>query len=163
MKPKFSIYQYLNFILTGLIFSGCTIVVFSKNVDDITLIKNISGLSLGIETIIVFIMIGIIYELGFIINRIGSILIEPIYKKLHFVKFNDDYKRFNEAKKDYPILDVLSREYALSRTQISLYLILAILSIIKHQWILLIIFLLLVLLFSISMFKHSKKIVNLMS
>ena len=163
MKPKFSIYQYLNFILTGLIFCGCTIVVFSKNVDDITLIKNISGLSLGIETIIVFIMIGIIYELGLIINRIGSILIEPIYKKLHFVKFNDDYKRFNEAKKDYPILDVLSREYALSRTQISLYLILAILSIIQHQWILLIIFLLLVLLFSISMFKHSKKIINLMS
>ena len=163
MKPKFSIYQYLNFILTGLIFSGCTIIVFSKSIDNVTIIKSISDLSLGIETIIMFIMIGIIYEFGLIINRIGSILIEPVYKKLHFVKFNDDYKKFNEAKKDYPILDVLSREYALSRTQISLYLILAILSIIKHQWILLIIFLLLVLLFSISMFKHSKKIVNLMS
>lgn len=163
MKVKFSLYQYLNFILTGLIFAGCTIVILDIEFYQKAVIDSLSKLSFSVEAVVLFIMIGIIYELGLIINRIGSVMIEPLYKKLHFVSFNNNYKLFNDRKRDYPILDDLSREYALSRTQVSLFIILAVLSIIKHRWVSLIIFLLLVLMFSVSMNKHSKKIVKIIA
>ncbi len=74
MKPKFSIYQYLNFLLTGLIFLGAIIIIFSIDLEQLSLFENISKISFGAETIILFIVLGIVYELGLIINRIGSVL-----------------------------------------------------------------------------------------
>ena len=70
---------------------------------------------------------------------------------------------FNERKKQYPIMEVLSREFALARTQISMFFILLVVSLLKQQFILSGVFFLLVLLFTLSMRKHSKKIVDLMS
>lgn len=60
-------------------------------------------------------------------------------------------------------MEVLSREFALARTQISMFFILLVVSLLKQQFILSGVFFLLVLLFTLSMRKHSKKIVNLMS
>lgn len=54
---------------------------------------------IGIEVVITFILFGLIYEIGFIINRIGSIVIEPIFKKFKIIHFKNDYKLFNERKK----------------------------------------------------------------
>ncbi|MBR3619986.1 MAG: hypothetical protein IKN56_00650 [Clostridia bacterium] len=162
MKIKLSLYQYLNFILTGLIFTSCVILIFDVDLHQELIIDSLSEFSFSIETVILFVIIGIVYEFGLIINRIGSIFIEPIYKKLHFIKFNNNYKLFNERKDEYPILNDLSREYALSRTQISLFLIVAVLSAVNQRWLFLCFTLLLVVLFSISMYKHNKKIVELM-
>ena len=162
MKIKLSLYQYLNFILTGLIFTSCVILIFDVDLHQELIIDSLSEFSFSIETVILFVFIGIVYEFGLIINRIGSIFIEPIYKKLHFIKFNINYKLYNERKDEYPILNDLSREYVLSRTQISLFLIVAVLSAVNQRWLFLCVTLLLVVLFSISMYKHSKKIVELM-
>lgn len=60
-------------------------------------------------------------------------------------------------------MEVLSREFALARTQISMFFILLVVSLLKQQFILSGVFFLLVLLFTLSMRKHSKKIVDLMS
>ena len=60
-------------------------------------------------------------------------------------------------------MEVLSLEFALARTQISMFFILLVVSLLKQQFILSGVFFLLVLLFTLSMRKHSKKIVNLMS
>lgn len=60
-------------------------------------------------------------------------------------------------------MEVLSREFALARTQISMFFILLVVSLLKQQFILSGAFFLLVLLFTLSMRKHSKKIVDLMS
>lgn len=60
-------------------------------------------------------------------------------------------------------MEVLSREFALARTQISMSFILLVVSLLKQQFILSGVFFLLVLLFTLSMRKHSKKIVDLMS
>lgn len=68
-----------------------------------------------------------------------------------------------KEKKQYPIMEVLSREFALARTQISMFFILLVVSLLKQQFILSGVFFLLVLLFTLSMRKHSKKIVDLMS
>ena len=154
MKEKLSLYEYLNFVLIGLIFTGCCVLVLKDDEWVKTIFKEIKSLSLGIEVVITSILFGLIYEIGFIINRIGSIVIEPIFKK---------FKIFNERKKQYPIMEVLSREFALARTQISMFFILLVVSLLKQQFILSGVFFLLVLLFTLSMRKHSKKIVDLMS
>lgn len=163
MKEKLSLYEYLNFVLIGLIFTGCCVLVLKDDEWVKTIFKEIKSLSLGIEVVITFILFGLIYEIGFIINRIGSIVIEPIFKKIKIIHFKNDYKLFNERKKQYPIMEVLSREFALARTQISMFFILLVVSLLKQQFILSGVFFLLVLLFTLSMRKHSKKIVDLMS
>lgn len=163
MKEKLSLYEYLNFVLIGLIFTGCCVLVFRDDELIKTVFKEIRVLSLGIEVVITFILFGLIYEIGFIINRIGSIVIEPAFKKLKIIYFNNDYKLFNERKKEYPIMGILSREFALARTQISMFFILVIISLLNKQFIIAILFFLFVILFTLSMRKHSKKIVDLMS
>lgn len=163
MKEKLSLYEYLNFVLIGLIFTGCCVLVFRDDELIKTVFKEIKVLSLGIEVVITFILFGLIYEIGFIINRIGSIVIEPAFKKFKIIHFNNDYKLFNERKKEYPIMEMLSREFALARTQISMFFILVIISLLNKQFIIAVVFLLFVILFALSMRKHSKKIVDLMS
>lgn len=163
MKEKLSLYEYLNFVLIGLIFAGCCVLICKDTEMIKTIFEEIKALSLGIEVVITFILFGLIYEIGFIINRIGSIMIEPILKKLKLVYFIDDYVLFNKRKKEYPIMNTLSREFALARTQISMFLILLLISLIEKQYLFTIVFALLIILFTLSMRKHSKKIVNLMN
>lgn len=163
MKEKISLYEYLNFVLIGLIFTGCYVFICKDTELIKTIFEKIEALSLGIEVVITFILFGFIYEIGFIINRIGSIVIEPVFKNLKLIEFKNDYKLFNERKKDYPIMGELSREFALARSQISMFIILLVISLLKKQFILAVIFFLLTILFTISMRKQSKKIVDLMS
>lgn len=98
MKEKLSLYEYLNFVLIGLIFTGCCVLVLKDDEWVKTIFKEIKSLSLGIEVVITSILFGLIYEIGFIINRIGSIVIEPIFKKFKIIHFKNDYKLFNERK-----------------------------------------------------------------
>lgn len=86
MKEKLSLYEYLNFVLIGLIFTGCCVLVLKDDEWVKTIFKEIKSLSLGIEVVITSILFGLIYEIGFIINRIGSIVIEPIFKKFKIIK-----------------------------------------------------------------------------
>lgn len=163
MKEKLSLYEYLNFVLIGLIFTGCCVLVFKDDKSIKTVFNEIKVISLGVEVVITFILFGLIYEIGFIINRIGAIVIEPIFKKLNIIHFNKNYELFNERKREYPILEVLSREFALARTQISMFFILMVISLLNRQFVIAFVFFLLVILFTLSMRKHSKKIVDLMS
>ena len=73
-------------MLIGLIFTGCCVLVLKDDEWVKTIFKEIKSLSLGIEVVITSILFGLIYEIGFIINRIGSIVIEPIFKKFKIIK-----------------------------------------------------------------------------
>ena len=104
----------------------------------------------------------LIYEIGFIINRIGSVIVESFLVRAKLIPFNNDYKRFNDRKKEYPILEILSREYALSRNTFTLFLILTLISLKQFNWLHFVILLAICTLFFFSMRKHSAKIVKLM-
>ena len=101
------------------------------------------------------------YEIGLIINRIGSIIIEVVLRKLNLIPFENDYKRFNDVKKKYPILEILSREYALSRTGIALFVILSIISIFSVHKIFILINIAIAVVYFLSCRKHSQKICDL--
>jgi hypothetical protein len=151
--------------LTGLIFTGCCVILFSHQVVafiDTEFFKSISKINVGLETVITISFFAVIYEIGFIINRIGS-LMENLLKKIKAIPFDDDYKKFNEKEKQFPDkMKMLSREYTLSRTSMTLFLILMIISLTQFFWVFSIVMTILTLIFYFSMRKHSGKIVKMM-
>ena len=163
MSFKLPFYNFLNMLLTGVVFFLEIAIVFSVQFIEfmeMDLVKKLLELP---DIIIIFCILTSAYEVGLIMNRIGAILIEPIVKKFKLLSFNDNYKHFNDCKVKYPIMETLSREYALSRTSMTLFLILSILSIFtNHKAIALINFLICVV-FWLSCKSHSKKIFELMS
>lgn len=162
MENKIPFYNIVNMFLTGFIFIGCCIFIYLNAFIYLLTSNIIPETNFVSESIITVSFLAIIYEIGYVINRIGSIITEPILKKTKAIPFNNDYKNFNDCKKQYPILNTLSREYALSRTSLTLFLIIDVFALLQKQWILALVFLLIALLFGFSCRKHAKKIVDLM-
>ena len=162
MEIEIPLYDLLNRFLIGLVFIGCVFLINISSVKPYLKKDYFETLSAGSEIIITIVIFAISYEIGLVINRIGSIAIEPLLKATHLIPFDDDYKRFNTAKKQYPIMDTLSREYAFSRTSITLFVILTILSLLGENKLLSILFIMLVLVFVLSCKRFAGRIVELM-
>ena len=158
MNTKIPLYNYLNMVLTGLIFTGCLFFIFVNDTHFEVYSILIDSLSVVSETALLVVLFAIIYEVGYIINRIGSIFIEPLFMKLKIIEYNEDYSLFNDAKNEYPILSTLSREYAVSRTQVTLFLLVLLASFIKLNIFFICISFICIFIFAFSMSKHSKKI-----
>ncbi len=162
MSVKLPFYNFLNMLLTGFVFFLELVIIFSVQFIEfmeIEFVKKILGLP---DIIVVVCVFSFAYEVGLILNRIGAILVEPFIKKFKLLPFNDNYKHFNDCKVKYPIMDILSREYALSRTSMTLFLLLGILAIfVNHKAIALVNFLIFIV-YYLSCKSYSKKIVELM-
>ena len=160
---KMPFYNVLNMLLTGLVFLGGCIVIYPNQA--IVLFNNpiVKNITTGPEVVFTLSIFAVTYELGLIINRIGSVIFEPLLKKSKLINFNNDYAKFNLAKERFPIMETLSREYALSRTGISLFIILAVIACLSNNYKLLIIFMLITIIYLLSCRKHSKKIIYLIN
>lgn len=149
---KLSSYHLLNYIIPGSIFS-----IFVSEYFAISLEKyNIA------EQIVIF------YFLGLIISRIGSLLFEPLYKKLKIVEysFNKDY--YLAEKKDELIHSLLEVNN-LYRTCIAMLALILLCFpakclynkfAIPKSFVLIIIILLLLIIFSLSYRKQTNAIKN---
>lgn len=62
------------------------------------------------------------YFIGLVISRIGSVVVEPIFRKVKIVKFSD-YSEFIEASKHDEKIEILSEQNNVFRTLISLFFI----------------------------------------
>ncbi|MDD5902412.1 MAG: hypothetical protein PUC58_03505 [Oscillospiraceae bacterium] len=162
MEIKIPFYNILNMFLTGLVFLGGCVIIFPEYTLAVFNNGIIKNLGTGPEIIITICAFAAAYEVGLIINRAGSVIIEPILKYIKLIPFNDNYVLFNEKKKEYPIMSTLSREYALSRTGIALFLALLILASIACEWTIAIACAVITLVYYLSCRKHSSKIVELM-
>ena len=100
------------------------------------------------------------YEIGLILNRAGSVIIEPVLIKTKFLRFSENYSLYAEASKKTPMLNTISREYALSRTSIVEFLVLAIWSTCIGKWLLSVCYLAVAIVFLFSCKKHSTKNCN---
>lgn len=162
MEVKVPFYNILNMLLTGLIFIGVVGFLFidlSKSVIESGVLQSLATVGSVVLTIC---FLAIAYEVGLIINRIGSLMLEPIAKKTKAIPFNDDYVKFNIKRNKYPIMENLSREYALSRTKVVLFVLLAIISLFSPKRILFIVMILLAILYFFSYKKFAEKIVAIM-
>ena len=107
LLQKISSYNIFNYLLPGVVF--------------VTLLRLLTKYELIIDDFIVGVFF--YYFIGLIINRIGSLVIEPIIKKTSLVKFFDYRKFISASRKDVKI-DLFSEVNNMYRTFISMFLIL---------------------------------------
>ena len=135
MDVKIPLYNILNMFLTGFVFLAGIITLYP-----VTLIEVVTGevfIKLStVPEIVLLCLIASSYEIGLILNRAGSVIIEPVLIKTKFLRFSENYSLYAEASKKTPMLNTISREYALSRTSIVEFLVLAIWSTCIGKWLL---------------------------
>lgn len=134
MEIKIPFYNILNMLLTGLVFVGGCIFIFPDIVATVLSCDTVKNFAAGPEIMVVICTLAVVYEIGLIINRTGSVILEPFLKWAKLIPFDDNYILFNQKQKKYPIMSILSREYALSRTGVVLFLLLLILSAVTDKW-----------------------------
>jgi hypothetical protein len=158
MEWKMPFYNLLNMMLTGVIFTVCYCLLF---IDDVVKLYNQISFNNSVlnNTIIGFCAFAIFYQIGLIINRLGSIIIEPVLFKI--IKVKPDHAMFTLLSEKFSIMKILSREYALSRTQSALFLLVSLIAFFFTSWEIALLPFLLSLLFLFSAIKHSLKINNL--
>lgn len=154
-------YNFINVLSVGVIFLLGLVVIDSDVLFLLIRSREFYLFKSFPEVVFVLVLLCLLYEVGYVINRIGSVLLENILIKVHFIKFVGGYEKYNKAKKEYPIMEILSREYAASRTRVVLFGILFAYSLCMGNT-----FCSFILFFAIGFYlcslkKHSSKIVEL--
>lgn len=158
MEIKIPLYNILNMFLTGFVFLAGIITLYPVVILEIVTGELFSKLSTVPEIVLLLCLVASSYEIGLILNRTSSVIIEPILIKSKFLQFSKDYLQYSEASKEKPMLSTISREYALSRTNIIEFLILTIWSLCIGKWFLGGFYLIVTIIFLFSCRKHSAKI-----
>lgn len=106
---KISSYNLFNYLLPGVLFA-----IFAKSFLSVDLIK---------ENIVLDVFL--YYFVGLIISRFGSLIIEPILKKVNFLSFGKYEDFINASKKDSSI-EILSEANNMYRTFTAMFVLLLI-------------------------------------
>ncbi|MFA6408532.1 MAG: hypothetical protein WCW36_03680 [Candidatus Paceibacterota bacterium] len=105
---KLTSYNLFNYLLPGVLFSVA--------------LEHLTPYSLTHENLIIAAFV--YYFVGLIVSRFGSLVIEPILKWIHFLKFAS-YPDFVAATKEDPKIEELSETNNMYRTFISAMVVLA--------------------------------------
>ncbi len=126
MNTAIPYYEIVNRFLLGLVFVAVIVIFHIHEIMNLLSTEAVQTLinPIGVETITTVCSFAIIYEIGYIINRISSVATEEILIFIRFWPCRSNYVSYNKAKKHYDILSVLSREYNICRGQITLFFIL---------------------------------------
>jgi hypothetical protein len=106
LLEKISSYNLFNYLFPGVLFA-----VVADAVTGTQLIQN--DIVIGVFTY---------YFFGAVVSRIGSVVIEPILRRLEFIRFAP-YGDFVRASKSDPKLEILSETNNMYRTLCALFLL----------------------------------------
>lgn len=115
LLDKISSYNLFNYLLPGILF-----VFISKYFTDYNYIQDND-----------FIGAFLYYFIGMVISRFGSLIVEPILKKISFLKFAD-YKSFIVASKKDDKIELFSEVNNTYRTITALFIILLLVKIYNY-------------------------------
>ena len=153
MKDKTPFYETVNMFFVGTVFSiTLFLLLFDKvqyNVSFKALIKYCEKWSV----IIGVAAIAIMFEVGLVLNKLGSIILSPFLSLIGAWPNKEDYKDISEIEKERPKFRSLNIELHAIRTHIIMYFILSVVAIIVKKWLFLIAFIPLIALFVFSCYK----------
>ncbi len=112
LLDKISSYNLFNYLFPGILFA-----VLSKEITTYSFLQ---------ENLIIGVFV--YYFIGLVVSRIGSLIIEPIVRKLSFLKFAD-YKDFISASQKDSKIELLSEINNMYRTLTSLFILLILLKV----------------------------------
>jgi len=116
LLEKLSSYNIFNYLFPGIIF--------------VVILKGTTSYSLLQENLVIGVFV--YYFIGLVISRFGSLVIEPLLRKLTFLKFAD-YKEFVDASKKDEKIELLSEVNNMYRTLCALFSLLFILKF--YEWV----------------------------
>jgi hypothetical protein len=107
LVEKISAYNVFNFMLPGAIFAGSYELMTKQSI--------FSGN--------IFLDVVIVYFAGMVISRIGSLIVEPLFKLTHILKFAK-YEDYVTAEKKDPKLITLLQENNVYRNMTTVFIVL---------------------------------------
>lgn len=153
---KFNTYSLQASIPTGIL---AEIGVLIKHRHSITLIHMKDIFIVYPAYLLILVALVVAFYSGWLIDRLSSVVLEEVCKKLKIFKWSKDYKAYKRAEADNPYLKTLSSSYRNSRRYATLFLLLS-----AYSWQdmkLAIGCLVLAVAFILSARKHTSKIVNI--
>jgi len=110
LLEKLTSYNIFNYLFPGIVF--------------VVILKGITSYSLLQENLVIGVFV--YYFIGLVISRFGSVVIEPLLRKLSFLKFAD-YKEFVDTSKKDEKVELLSEVNNMYRTLCAMFILLIIL------------------------------------
>lgn len=155
MKGKIPFYNIINMFFVGAVFSIGAILMLRGRIH---IDQEYLDVAHEWRTIVSVLLIIAMYEVGLIINRMGSIIIEPILSKTKIWPkgtYNIDVLEISEKNSKF---QSMITELNLMRSHILIYLILFVFSIIEKRYWLTALFVVFVTIFIFGGKKHNTKI-----
>ncbi|MDR2644659.1 MAG: hypothetical protein LBB44_01570 [Endomicrobium sp.] len=133
---KIPFYEVVNRFVIGVVFVIFFLLVFyGQSIDFIQPYHVLLSTASDFVLLSSLMVIVIIYMTGLIINRFSSVFIEEVLIKLGLIQvYEKNYKDFNKCRKKDLFLYTLSREYALSRGNFALWILLTFLCLFSGHW-----------------------------
>lgn len=158
MKDKIPFYNIINMFFVGSVFTFISAVLFHDHFMPIDLTSPIFAILKDWSVIISAILLMAMYEIGFILNRVSSVLIGSLLEKIRiWPKYQYDKDVSEIAEKNARFQSMVT-DLVLMRTHILLYLIVAVLSLFSsYKWFTIVCGVLIVL-FVFAGKKHNSKI-----
>ena len=163
MNITIPFYEVINRFLFGLLLAAGIAIFHVQEIMNWLSSETVQSLTIptGLETVATICLFAVIYEIGYIINRISSVLTEELLIRRKVWPKRSDYVQFNKAKEHYKILPVLAREYDFCKGQITLFSVLIIYALILRIWPFVMIYASIIIFFAVSGWKFSERINSL--
>lgn len=163
MNMTIPYYEIINRFLLGLLLAAGIAIFHVPEIMNWLSTETVQSLTIptGLETVATVCLFAVIYEVGYIINRISSVLTEELLVRIKVWPKRSDYVQFNKAKEHYKILPVLAREYDFCKGQITLFSVLIIYALILRIWPFVMIYASIIIFFAVSGWKFSERINSL--
>lgn len=157
MKDKIPFYNIVNMFFVGAVFSLCLVILLWGYIPFDWIQENADWLS-DWSILISAILLIAMYELGFIINRMGSIIVAPFYQKIKLWPIGQYSIDVSELAQSNPRFQSMITELNLMRSHIMMCLLLLMLSLFLGKWIWSGSFVVLIVVFTFGGKKHNTKI-----
>lgn len=159
MKDKIPFYNIVNMFFVGAVFSFGLVILLRNYIPFDWIKENASWLS-DWSILISAVLLIAMYELGFIINRMGSIIIASIYtgKKIRIWPKNEYGIDVSELAQTNPRFQSMITELNLIRSHIMMCILWLVISLILSEWIWSISCVVLIVVFTFGGKKHNTKI-----
>ena len=153
MKDKIPFYETVNMFFVGTVFSITLFILLFDKIQYSDSIKALIKYCEKWSVVIGVAAIAMMFEIGLILNKIGSLVLTPLLSKFKIWPRKEDYTDISEIEKERPKFRSLNIELHVIRTHIIMCIILSIVAIIVKKWFFLIAFIPLIVLFLFSCYK----------